>query len=96
MADYSLPLVDTVAQLPEPCVAVTAAPSVGFWVFKGSQRMGQEKTRRGLQRCEMQILSITNFYPVYTIMVGRCLIAVPQKSESDWWLQDTPGKMEVI
>lgn len=44
MADYSLPLVDTPAQLPEQYVAVTAAPSV--WrsrrLKRASERAGTE------------------------------------------------------
>lgn len=52
MADYSLPLVDTLAQLPEQCVAVMVAPSVWCWVVIESQKMNENgETRQAALYC---------------------------------------------
>lgn len=91
MADYSLPLVDTLAQLQEPRVAVTAAHLFGSGCSKEANGCDRGIKVMRYSVAEMQILTITNLYNIMaemwfsSVSEGPLLerpFAVSEKSDS--------------
>lgn len=100
MADYSLPLVDTLAQLQEPRVAVTAAHLFGSGCLKEANGWDGGNQGFALRCCRNANVNKYNFYSVYIIMTemlfssvyaGKLLewsTAVSEKIRLDAWLMN--------